>query len=65
MTIWSKFGTFNRGINIEHKQMPKNILTDDENCRGTQYIKSFFFLVFACADIKFLKNRSPKASNLA
>ena len=24
-----------------------------------------FFLVFACADILFLKNRSPKASNLA
>ena len=24
-----------------------------------------FFLVFACADIEFLKNRSPKAANLA
>ena len=28
-------------------------------------LKGFFFLVFACADILFLKNRSPKASNLA
>ena len=27
-----------------------NILADDENYHGTQYIKSFF-LVFACADI--------------
>ena len=56
--------TCNRGINIEHKQIPKNILTNDENYHCTQYIKSIF-LVFACADILFLKNWSPKASNLA
>ena len=30
------------GINIEHKQIPKNILTDDENYHGTQYIKRVF-----------------------
>ena len=35
--------TCNTGINIEHKQIQKNILTDDENYHGTQYIKSFFF----------------------
>ena len=28
----------------------KDILTDDENYYGTQYIKRFF-LVFACGDI--------------
>ena len=38
--------------------MPKNILTDDENYHGTQNIKSF--LVFACADISFLKNGLQK-----
>ena len=43
MTIWSKFEACNRGINIEHKQIPKNILTDDENYYGTQYIKRFFW----------------------
>ena len=32
-----------RGINIEHKQIQKNILTDDENYHGTQYIKRFFW----------------------
>ena len=48
MLVW--FETCNRGIDIEHKQIPKNILTDDENYHGTQFIKSFFF-VFACADI--------------
>ena len=41
-----------------------------ENFHGTQYIKRlfffcFFFLVFACADIEFLKKCSQKASNLA
>ena len=43
--------------------MPKNISTNDEIYHGTQYIKRF--LAFACADILFLKNRSPEASNLA
>ena len=38
--------------------MPKHILTDDENYHGTQNIKSF--LVFACADISFLKNGLQK-----
>ena len=38
MTIWSKFKTCNRGINIEHKQIPKYILTDDENYQGTPYV---------------------------
>ena len=42
--------TCNRGINIEHKQIPKKKIIDDDNFHGTQYIKSFF-LVFACADI--------------
>ena len=28
---WCKFETRNRVNNIEHKQIPKNILTDDEN----------------------------------
>ena len=27
----ANFETYNRGINIEHKQLPKNITTDDEN----------------------------------
>ena len=42
--LHSLFETCYRGINIEHKQIPKkkNILTDDENNHGTQYIKSFF-----------------------
>ena len=26
MTIWSKFATCNRGINIEHKQLLKKIV---------------------------------------
>ena len=42
----------------------KDILTDDENYHGTQYIKRVFF-VFTCADIQFLKNLSPKALKLA
>ena len=53
---------FNREINLEHKKYQKDILTDDKNAHKTQHIKSF--LVFSCADIYFLKNRSPKASNL-
>ena len=48
--FWSKFETCNRGINIEHEQIPTNILTDNEKYNGTQYIKRFF-LVFAFADI--------------
>ena len=43
LPFWSKFETCNRGINIEHKQIPKHILTDYENDQGTQYIKRFFF----------------------
>ena len=27
---------FDREINIEHKQIPKYVLTDDESYRGTQ-----------------------------
>ena len=38
--------TCNRGINIEHKQIPKKYLTDDENYHGTQYIKRLFFCCF-------------------
>ena len=43
--FWSKYETFNRGINIEHKQIPKNISTDDENYHGTQNIKFFLYLL--------------------
>ena len=35
---------FDREINIEHKQIPKNILTEDENYHSTQHIKSFFYI---------------------
>ena len=35
--FWSKFETFDREINIEHKQK-KTIVTDDDNCHGTQNI---------------------------
>ena len=43
--FWSKFDTCNRGINIEHmsSQYQKDILRDDENYNGTQYIKRFFW----------------------
>ena len=50
MTILEKLETCNGGINIEHKLIPKDILTDDEDYHGTHCIKSFFF-VFVCADI--------------
>ena len=43
LPFWSKFETCNRGINIAHNQIPKYILTDDENSYGTQYIKRFFW----------------------
>ena len=33
--FWSKFETGNKGINIEHKQIPTKNLTDDENYHGT------------------------------
>ena len=47
MAIWSKFETCNRGIDIEHKQIPKkNIITDYKNYHGTQNIKKVS-LVFA------------------
>ena len=51
---------FDRKIKIEQKQIPKYILTEDENYHGTQHIKKRF-LVFRCADIYFLKHRSQKA----
>ena len=41
---------FDREINIEHKQIPKRYLTEDENYHSTQHIKSFL-LIFSCADI--------------
>ena len=45
LPFWSKFKTFDREINIEHKQIPKIyfkfILTDDENYHSTQYIERF------------------------
>ena len=43
LPFWSKFETCNRGINIEHKQIPKHILTDDDDYHGTSYIKRFFW----------------------
>ena len=55
MTLWSKFKTCNKGINIEHKQKEKHILTDDENYHGTQYIKSFFFWYLLVLISKSLK----------
>ena len=48
--FWSKFERFDREINIEHKQIPKKNLTEDESYQGTQYIKRGF-LVLSCADI--------------
>ena len=33
---------FDRPINIEYKQIPKDILTADENYHGTQHIKRSF-----------------------
>ena len=39
---------------MEHKQIPKDILTDGEKYHCTQTIK--MFLVSACADIQFLNN---------
>ena len=47
--FWSKFETCNRGIDIEHKQIPKKfkqimrIITAHNILEG--------FLVYACADI--------------
>ena len=34
---------FNREINIEHKQILKDILTADENYHGTQHIKKILW----------------------
>ena len=31
-----------RAVNIEHKQIPKRYLRDDENYHGTQHIKRIF-----------------------
>ena len=42
LPFWGKFETFDRAINIEHKEIPKSILTDDVYYHGTQYIKGFF-----------------------
>ena len=36
---------FDRENNIEHKQLPKIYLTDDENYYGTQHIKRIFRLL--------------------
>ena len=63
MTILELIKTFDREINIQHKQIPKRFLTEGENYHGTQNIKRFF--IFACADILFLKQRFEKAINLA
>ena len=41
--FWSKFETFDREINIEHKQIPKGY----ENVHDTQHIK-FFFGICLC-----------------
>ena len=41
---------FDRAINIEHKEIPKNILTDDVKYHGTQYIKRIFCF-FSVVDI--------------
>ena len=34
---------FDRPINIQHKQIPKDILTADENYHGTQHTKRIFW----------------------
>ena len=39
LPFWSKLERFDRGINIEHKQIPKNIVTEEENYHGTQHSK--------------------------
>ena len=36
------FKTFDREINIEHKQIPKRYLKNGENYHDPQHIKSFF-----------------------
>ena len=44
LPFWNEFETFDTEINIEHKQLPKVILTDDKNYHGTQVIKVFWHL---------------------
>ena len=47
-SFWSKFGTYDREMNIEHKQIPKKgTLIHDENYHDTQHVKSVFFLYLA------------------
>ena len=36
---------FDRPITIEHKQIPKDILTANENYFGTQYIKRILWYI--------------------
>ena len=43
LSFWSKFETFDREINIEHKQIPKRYLTDYDNY--STHVKSFFFFI--------------------
>ena len=43
LPFWSKFETFDREINIEHKQIPTHILTDYEIYHCTQHIKRIFW----------------------
>ena len=42
LPFWSKFETFDRELNIEHKQISKRYFTDNENYHGTQHFKSVF-----------------------
>ena len=54
---------FDRPINIEHKQIPKYVLTADENYEGTQHIKRIFWYLAVLISNCF-KNSSQKALNL-
>ena len=38
-SILAKFEMFDGEINIDHKQIPKIFLTDDENYHGSRHIK--------------------------
>ena len=49
--FWRKIERFDREINIEHKQVPKCISTEDVNYHATQHNKRVFLVLSRCADI--------------
>ena len=42
--FWNKVETFDRVINIKHKRIPKDILTDNVDYQDTHRIKKDFFI---------------------